>query len=233
MMSDVSLPPPRLEPCGDRWVLRDDLLPGGTKRRAIGALLDHDGGEFVYASPAFGYAQLAIAYGCADRNLRATIFTAERKALSPITQDAAAAHAAVYTVPAGRLNVVTARARQYAQRRGAVLLPHGLDTPAFVEALAGVARALPIDPPEVWCAAGSGTLARALGAAWPSADIVAVQVGHQADAGRARVITAPEAFARPARLPPPFPSAVSYDAKVWRYFAAESIPGALFWNVAA
>jgi len=198
----------------------------------LGALL-RDGQEFVYASPAYGFAQLALAHACADRGLDASIFVAERKEIAPLTMRAIRAGAEVFTVPAGRMNVVTARARTYAADRGATLLPHGFASPEFHDALVAVARGLDIDPPQVWCAAGSGTLARALGDAWPDAEIVAVQVGHPARAGRARVIVAPERFEQRATDPPPFPSAENYDAKAWRFFRAVAPDGALFWNVGA
>jgi hypothetical protein len=80
--------------------------------------------------------------------------------------------------------------------------------------------------------AGSGTLTRALQAAWPGARFHAVRVGKPPDVGRARLYEAPEPFERDASLPPPFPSCSNYDAKAWRFLAEHARPGALFWNVA-
>ena len=48
-------------------VVRDDHIPGGTKRRVLEPLVAKSAGtEFVYASPAYGYAQIALAYSDHD-----------------------------------------------------------------------------------------------------------------------------------------------------------------------
>jgi hypothetical protein len=128
---------------------------------------------------------------------------------------------------------VRAKARAYCELAGAVLLPFGLDTPEFLAALAVVARGVDAKPREVWAAAGSGTLVRALQLAWPRASFHAVRVGAVPDIGRAELHIAPERFEQDARQPPPFPSCSNYDAKVWRFVKQHAAPGALFWNVAA
>lgn len=58
------LPVPIVQVHAGMQVVRDDLLPGGTKTRAIAALMHQaeGGAEFVYASPAQGYAQLTLAH---------------------------------------------------------------------------------------------------------------------------------------------------------------------------
>jgi hypothetical protein len=112
-------------------------------------------------------------------------------------------------------------------------MPFGLDTPVFIEALADIARRLPVQPAEVWTVAGSGVLTRALQCAWPSASFYAVQVGAKPSAGSAAVLVAPEKFESDAKQPPPFPSCSNYDAKAWRFIKERAQPGALFWNVAA
>jgi hypothetical protein len=226
-------PMPRIEACGRLLVVRDDDIPGGTKRRVIGGIL-RGGTEFAYASPACGYAQVALAYACAAAGLRSTIFVAKRKVLHPRTREAMNAGAAIVPVPNGYLTVVQARARAYcASTPGAVLLPFGFDTPEFLDAMTAVAKTVSIVPTEVWVAAGSGTLARALGAAWPTAQINAVRVGRPPDVGRARLWEAPEHFEDEARMRPPFPSCANFDAKVWRFACANASSGALIWNVAS
>src|ERR671914_1316606 len=60
------------------FVVRDDLLPGGTKQRAAGPLLRHlmsQGFDHsIYASPFSGFAQVALAYSCQIVGVRCTIF---------------------------------------------------------------------------------------------------------------------------------------------------------------
>lgn len=214
-------------------VVRDDLIPGGTKQRVIPAFLEAYGArEYVYASPAYGYAQIALAHACASLGLRATVFVAKRNTPHPRTAEAARAGAKVLQVPYGYLTNVQAKARAYAAQTGAHLLPFGFDFPEFVEGLAEVARATGLRPGEVWCAAGSGTLSRALQIAWPEARHHAVQVGATPNVGRATLHVCPQPFEQDARLRPPFPSCSNYDAKVWAFIMRIAEPGALFWNVA-
>jgi hypothetical protein len=112
-------------------------------------------------------------------------------------------------------------------------MPFGFDSPEFQERLAAIARSIDIWPKEVWTVAGSGTLCRALMAAWPLAAFHAVQVGKLPRCMGARVLLAPEPFERDAMVKPPFPSCSNYDAKAWRFVSRLASPGALFWNVAA
>lgn len=226
----MSLPDPVLSEHDGFLVVRDDLLPGGTKRRAVHVLFD-DRAEYVYASPAYGFAQVALAYAARDHGKRATIFVAKRKEMHPLTREACEAGAHIFEVPHGYMTVVKARAREHAHYFSAKLLPFGLDDARFTLALAEVARKLPITPTEVWTVVGSGTLSRALQHAWPDAYFYGVRVGAEPDAGRAEVINAPEKYEQGAKYPPPFPSCTNYDAKVWQFMKERARPGALFWNV--
>lgn len=222
---------PIIEEIDGILVVRDDLIPGGTKVRAITALMNGEA-EYVYASPASGYAQIALAIACADRGKQATIFTAKRGEVHKRTAEAKARGAKIVQVAHGYLSNVQAKARDYAAATGARLLPFGFDSPEIREILARVARTLSVTPKEVWTVAGSGTLSRALQSAWPQARFYAVRIGRAPDAGQAKVLDAPEAFEVDARKPPPFPSCSNYDAKAWRFIKQHASKGALFWNVA-
>jgi hypothetical protein len=224
--------PPVLETHEGFVVVRDDLVPGGTKRRIIPRLLGA-AGEYVYAGPAYGYAQIALAHACREAGKRATVFVAKRGELHPRTREANHAGARVVQVPHGYLSNVRAKAKAYAAAHGAELLPFGLDVPAFHEGLAELARSIGHHPREVWVAAGSGALCRALRVAWPEASFHAVRVGAALTLEGVTVHEAPEAFERDARVRPPFPSCSNYDAKVWQFMRVHAAPGALFWNVAA
>lgn len=223
---------PLLEKIGKIIVVRDDLLPGGTKSRVIPALLS-GASEFVYASPAYGYAQVALAHACRAAGFAATIFTAKRNELHPRTREAKDAGAKIVMVPHGYLSNVQAKAKAYAAATGAKLLPFGLDVPEMAAGLRAVAESVDYVPSEVWTVAGSGTLSRALQAAWPEARFYAVQVGAEPKAGRAEVLKASEKFEQDARMKPPFPSCSNYDAKAWAFIQSRASEGALFWNVAA
>jgi threonine dehydratase len=225
---------PDIEEINGVLVVRDDRFPGGTKARVLPSILaDINAAEFVYASPAYGYAQIALAYAAREIGQDATVFVAKRKELHPWTQQAKQAGAKIVQVPFGYLSNVQAKAKQYASEVGAHYLPFGFDFPLFQERLAGLARRLDLQPSEVWCVAGSGTLTRALQQAWPDAKFKAVKIGAEPQAGRASVIQAAERFEQNAKVKPPFPSCANYDAKAWRFIQQQASHGALFWNVAA
>jgi hypothetical protein len=216
-------------------VVRDDLFPGGTKARFMHLIFD-GADEAVYASPAEGGAQTALATVARQIGKRGTIVVADRKVLHPRTIEAARLGAKIIRVRPGYMSVVQARARDYCARTGAWLVPFGVDTPEVIEAIAATARAIAIEPDEVWCAAGSGVLARGLAKAWPNARRHVVQVGRAltpAEVAGATIHIYPAPFGREAKSKPPFPSDPHYDAKAWEQCAARKGPGrVLFWNVA-
>lgn len=225
---------------GSVTVVRHDKIEGGTKRLALTPLLKgQEGAEFVYASSAYGYAQVALAVACREVGARATIFTSKRKRLSPYTTQARASGAKVVLVPYGYLTNVRSKAKAYAQQVGAKLLPFGMDFLQFRERLTEVLTEVREQTGvvnEVWSVAGSGTLTRVLQKVYPEAIFYAIQIGHQVgvkEVGRASVLVAPEKFEGAAKKPPPFASCANYDAKAWRFVNKQAAEGALFWNVAA
>lgn len=228
------IPAPVIDRVGRFYVVRDDLLPGGSKvRYLLPFLSEQPEKEIVYASPAQGYAQIAIAQVCRQLGKRAIILVAKRKTPHARTVAARVAGATVVLVPNGRLNVLQARARQLAADRGAYLLPFGADVPAALEHFAAVAREINVTPSEVWACSGSGALIRGLQLAWPAASFNAVRVGAAPRVGNARLYVAPEEYEDPAEMPPPYPSCDNYDAKVWRFANKHGADGALIWNVGA
>lgn len=229
---NADIMPPVLQMIDGIQVVRDDLIAGGTKRRVIAPLLV-GADEFVYASPAYGYAQVALAHTCTKLGKQATIFTAKRQQLHARTLEAKRAGAKIVMIPTGYLSNVQAKARAYCEATGATLLPFGLDVPLVRDGIAEVADSLHINPSQVFTVAGSGTLTRALQQTWPNAEFIAVQVGRTPNIGVAKLMVAPEKFEDDAKIKPPFPSCSNYDAKAWRFIKQHAKPGALFWNVAA
>ena len=77
----TNLPNPVVKEHDGVKVVRDDLIDGGTKRRAFYVYIKSkpDIEEFVYASPRQGYAQLSLAYVCKDLGRRATVTVPQGK----------------------------------------------------------------------------------------------------------------------------------------------------------
>ena len=169
------------------YVLRDDLLPGGTKSILIDSLLinHHDVNEFVYASPCYGGFQIALSIFCKNNNKKATIFCAERKIRHPNTEICIQNGANVVEVPYGYLSVVEKHAREYVSIKsmcqatndaeGGVLgelplvplkIAFGANSPESINIIASRAKRVIESfteiygkpPDEIWCAVGSGTL---------------------------------------------------------------------------
>lgn len=217
------------------WVIRDDLYPGGTKARYIGRAFE-GANEAVYASPPEGGAQTALAHVARTLGKRATIFVAGRKKPHPRTLEAARLGAKIVPVSPGYLTVFQARAREYCRRTGASLIPFGAPLEGGIDAIATAARSTGLEPDEVWCASGSGVLARGLGRAFPKARRHVVQIGRELkprEVDGAAIHVYPRAFSQTARIRAPFPADPHYDAKAWELCVAMRGAGrVLFWNVA-
>jgi hypothetical protein len=219
------------------FVVRDDLITGGTKRCYADRLI-RGHSEVVYATPAYGGAQIAIAHAARECGAMATLFVAKRSKPHPRTLEAFKAGAKVVQVPNGYLSNVQAKAKAYAEASGAYLLPFGLETPLAFEAIseraAKVASVVGMLD-EVWSVAGSGVLTRGLQRGFDSRAFYVVQVGRglkPEDIGKAKVLECPLPFEEDAKVLPPFPSCSNYDAKGWEPFNRLGTGRRLFWNVA-
>jgi len=162
------------------YVLRDDLLPGGTKSILIDSLVHvcDNVNELVYASPCYGGFQIALSIFCKNNNKKATIFCAKRKVRHPNTETCVQNGANVVEVPYGYLSVVEKHAREYMLRKptrqatnddeGGVPLKiaFGANSPESINIIASRAKRVierfytiyGTPPDEIWCAVGSGTL---------------------------------------------------------------------------
>lgn len=233
---------PEIEEHAGVLVVREDRLAGGSKIRFLPHIVG-DAKEIVFGGPFCGGAPYALSVWGARTGARITLFYAKRNELHWRQKSAFRLGASIYQVPAGRMSVVQHRARIYAEDHGALFLPLGFDlkhaTEPFEEVMRGVSQAAgQID--EVWCATGSGMLARCLGRAFPEARVKGVIVGlrsrNQAQAfpPNVELVDCPYDFAAPCQLEAPFPSCRNYDGKAWE--ALERAGGAsrgrvLFWNV--
>jgi hypothetical protein len=222
-------------------ILRDDVLEGGSKLRAIPFIVG-DADEVVFGGPFCGGAPHALSVWAREAGRRCSLFFAKRERLHSRQLAAIRNGANVQFVSPGYMTVVQKRARDYAAQKGALFLPLGLDVAdgrAAMLEFAGRVRAQLGTPDEVWCATGSGMLATVLAAAFPDAEVRAIAVGlasrHAAQTFPANVRIEPAgvAFDRSITIAAPFPVCGHYEAKAWRVCCREARGSALFWNVAA
>lgn len=256
-------PPVQLTPLlvGERglYVAREDLLPGGTKQRAIIPFLiersSYGAREFVYAGPFCGFAQIALAVSCHALRLKARLFceadpvTGGAHAYSKLAQDWGAEISLHSSLAQAEL-----AARTYASKRDerCYHIPLGFAHPRYLELLGRelsgqlleMESQLGTTPRRLWLPIGSGTLARAFASSlnprrWslvcvdvrvlPPED---ARIRHWEMAPEVEFKRVPERFAEPAVELPQLPSNLHYDAKLWRHFASEGRDGDVWWNVA-
>ena len=231
-------PDPVVENHNGYMVVRDDLLGGGSKVRFADYLINSNPevDEWVYgSSPATGYAQISLTCLCNRYGKKSVLFMAERnrKNLHEYQLKAESFGAIIHWIPNGMLSVTQKRAVDYVKedpiRRR--LLPIGFDHPSVIASISRVALSMNIVPTEVWTVGSSGTLTRGLQSAWKDASFHCVTVGHKGDYGMAKIYQCEIPFNKPAKVTPPFPSAITYDAKAWEFIKRYASPGALFWNV--
>ena len=233
----TNLPKPVIKEYDGIKVVRDDLLNGGTKRRAFTIYVKSkpEIDEFVYASPRQGYAQLSLAYACRDLGKKCTV-TVPQGERYWLTNKAVEVGANIIEVPMGYLTNIQAKAKKYCFNNGAHLIPFGGDHPVIIEAMTQTALSLDINPTEVWTVMSSGVLSRGLQAAWPNAKVYGVRIGHNTtriEQGRAETFKSDYKFHQECKEPerPPFPSSLTYDSKAWMFIKEHATKGSLFWNV--
>jgi len=234
---DSDLPKPIIKEYDGIKVVRDDLLNGGTKRRAFTIYVKSkpEVDEFVYASTRQGYAQLSLDYDCRDLGKKCTV-TVPQGERYWLTNKAVEVGANIIEVPMGYLTNIQAKAKKYCFDNGAHLIPFGGDHPVIIEAMTQTALSLGVNPKEVWTVMSSGVLSRGLQAAWPDAKVYGVRIGHNTtrrEQGRAETFKSDYKFHQECKEPerPPFPSSLTYDSKAWMFIKEHASKGSLFWNV--
>jgi len=233
---NTNLPKPIIKEHEGIKVVRDDLIDGGTKRRAFYTYVnstEHD--EYVYASPRQGYAQLSLAYACKDLDRKCTVTVPQGKRYW-LTDEAEELGCNIIEVPMGFLTNIQAKAKNYCLKHKAHLIPFGGDHPIIIEAMRRTALSIGIRPREVWSVMSSGVLSRGLQGAFPKAKVYGVRIGHNTtkrEQGRAETFKSKYKFQQECKEieRPPFQSSLTYDSKAWTFIKEHASDGALFWNV--
>lgn len=226
------------------YVLRDDLLPGGTKSVLLDEILPKEFDEFVYATPVYGGFQIALAMWCKKNGKRCVLFCAKRKEMHPNTLKAKAEGATISEVEHGYLSVVEKRAKEYMALVGdlnAYKIPWGSHNEQSIDLIANRATKVitqmgqmySVYPDVIFITLGSGMLTEGilegsrefeLSGQEPPVEISqmgvhAVQVGAQYEGSHPRLTLYKyhKPFDKKADVIPPFPSMPNYDAKGWHY----------------
>lgn len=240
---------------GTLFVVRDDLLEGGTKQRAglpfLSSFQEEGFDEFVYASPFSGYAQIALSI-CANKcQTKSTIFCQSDPLKGTMSHFTKIASKYSKVVLCKSLEEAENLAFEYClNKKSAFKIPLGFDHPLFVDFLKedlniqwGILRER-FEIKKFWVPVGSGTLAKTFREILPDSIkmfCVDVRVLPESDRRLAFVrqmknveyLTAAEMFCDPSVFLPPIPSNLFYDAKLWRFLNLMAGDKDLWWNVAA
>ena len=223
-------------------VVRDDLLPGGTKSILLASIDNSAINEFVYASPVYGGFQIAISMYCKSVDKKATIFCAKRNIMHPNTLKCIEHGATIVEVPYGYLSVVEKKAREYCEGKPAThKIVFGASTDEnkllIKNRVLDAITQLGQEPDEIWCAVGSGTLISGiLLAVSEKVKVFGVQVGadfkdHDQN-HNLTIIKYPKSFDKESKLKIDFPSMPNYDLKAFEICLHQRGGGiVLFWNV--
>lgn len=228
-------------------VLRDDLCPGGTKRRfAEKFFRESEHKEFAYPGTAFGAAIVALAYAAVASNKKVNIFIAERKSPTEFIKECLEVGGDLikfHSVKMGFYKNVIAACERFCNREKVFYLPCGLRMDYAIDEIKELAIGIKDKHGQFdYCisACSSGTLQEALQKSEIAKKYIAVGTG-MADPihGKAELIKHYELqkFEQDSKILPPFPTVPNYDGKVWQYVIRlkENDPESkiLFWNVAA
>ena len=225
-------------------ILRDDLLPGGTKSIIAEHIIkmNDDKSQFVYASPVYGGFQIAISHYCQQNNKRAIIFSAKREILHSNTKRCINLGAFVVDISPGYLSNVTHKAKKYVTNNpdacyinfGAYDYDH---ISIIAERTRQVIESLGYEPDQIWCAVGSGTLISGILLGTTTAKIYGVQVGKSVTITHPRLtlLNYRKPFEYESKYHTPFPSMSHYDKKAFEVMSrCLGVPYdglILFWNV--
>ena len=228
----MRIPSPVIERHGDFYVCRDDLLNGGTKRRALVKYLPKlDSRKFIYAATVFGSGGWALAEACLDLGFDCKIIISDNKYKPHWTKKFSSQ--IEWQIPSP-IQSLYAFSQKLAAESDAIALPLGFNDPAFKNCLTEALKEINMNPSEIWMPCVSGTLVKAAQSTWPGAKLNAVCVAkHHGDLGAARKYQAMEKYHQPARNPPPFSSNIFSDAKIWSFAHQFALKDALIWNTSA
>lgn len=239
-------------------VVRDDLLPGGTKQRGLYGLLQgleaRGFRKFAYVSPFCGYAQIALSYLCRQMDLECYLYCEKDPTALKKTPHAYTMRASAYGAKISLYDSMAEAYSEYDQLKAKTIykIPLGFDCTEFkfhyTEALkivwSDLLLRLPSQPKTLWLPVGSGTLVRNFSALLENSqtkiNAVNVHVLSDQDARIAglnqlpnvRLFSAPQLFAEPSKQCPTFPSNIFYDAKLTSFVSEFGNENDLWWNVA-
>ncbi|MBL4588714.1 MAG: hypothetical protein JKY11_01370 [Alphaproteobacteria bacterium] len=225
--------PPILDHHNDYKVVREDLIAGGTKRRALSEWLPTlDLAHFSYTGSVFGYGAYALALTCHDLGYDCSIYISKNNYTALWAEHINQIANVTWTAPAPLSLLKEQITTKYPE---AYFLEAGFPNDSFEQALINVFKNNKPDAKRVWISAVSATMARAMAKAWSDIEIQVVCCAkHHGELPKnITPYYAPEKYHQKAKILPPYPSAVHIDAKIWQFVEQHGRQGDIIWNLAA
>lgn len=228
-------------------VIQESGVIGGSKSRGMYSFIQahSEYEEFVYAGPATGYAQYALAYCTNLLGKKATIFLSSVPPSGNTIPTRGAIKYGAKIFKRIYLEQVQNEAKLYCDVNPTrFLCPFGMDNDEFRGMLqdnlekSGMPN---IEGADMWVTVGSGTLLKVLLKIYPDTHFNCVIVGKQIwpdmfgeDWGRLTIYKSPLKFTQNARREdiPPYNSVKNYDAKLWYFAKKFGKSGDYIFNVA-
>lgn len=235
-------------------IIRDDLLPAGTKQRAmVPYLKNKKETEFVYVSPFTGGAQITLAYATVKTAKHVTLFINKVRPRHPLTLKALKLgdknKFKLIEVNYGNFKKLRKLCADYIKKvekekgNGYIKEIHlGFDEKEYNDLfIKQLKLALPEklkkkNPKRLWVPCGSTTILKALYEVLPKTHFIAVQTGKtiwpdQIISKRTTLLKSREQFYEKAKEQPPYPTTQSYDAKMWVFIKEIAQDNDYVWNV--
>jgi hypothetical protein len=232
-------------------VVRDDMLEGSTKQRALyeWILSNKDIKEFVYAGPDNGHGQLSISLICHALGKKITLFLQSSTGKNSELVERSIKYGARVHLYTDRLRTVVEEAQKYVDRTpGSLFIPLGVDTAEYQRLMVRAIRtAFPKDiiVKRMWVTVGSANLLKALSVVFPDTKFIIVRVGKKVYLDKypdleSRIVSTYDATTKykfshnvKETEAPPYPSSRTYDAKMWSYIVNDAKNGDFVWNAAS
>lgn len=232
-------------------VVRDDLLPGGTKQRGGIPFLLHLKSlgikEFVYASPFSGFAQIALSICSNKIGVKSKIFAEIDNKTNKMSSFTKIASNYSQIQLCKNLNEAEEKSLDYCSNKHIEKIPLGFNHPMFIDFLKeDLTKQLSSikQIKTIWLPVGSGTLVRVFRDILPEniqINCVDVKVLPENDERiqiiknlkNINYIRTTEDFQSPCINKPPISSNLFYDSKLWTHINSLAKNGDIWWNVAA
>lgn len=220
-------------------VVREDLLIGGTKQRiCLQYVKSIRSQHLFYRGPVNGFAQVALSYACLLENKTMhLILNRQYHGKYPVTCLAMIFGAVVHDIRKQQNKNIESQQIENIMSRynNPFLIPLGLpkNTSEYYFETCLKSFFNKVKPDHIWIVASSGLVYNFLKSILPDTIFSVVYVGHKPVIHPSDTLySAPERFRQPATLKPPYPSELSYDAKLWSFASRFGSDGDFIFNVA-